>query len=418
MNYIESNNIAIVACPGGEFFADLTIEHLKGLYKDKFYERVEELSGHYNVDGKELIRDFNFYTDLLSNKMSENKNIDDFRSPQFKIKARFTYFMNGEFKTEILESIRGKNIFIFQDVENHQEIVMNGGKNKVALSVNDHLMQLIVTIDAVRHAGAGSITLVLPVYPYSRQHKKKGREGLTASLLGHLFENLGVKQIITLDIHSREIENCFDSTRLENLHASYQIICKLAESIDLTENSKEQFVVVSPDSGAVDRNKFYSSGLKKPLAMIYKERDYSVVTQNAKNSNIVSINLLGDVKGKNVLLADDMLGSGGTLLKAMEFLSEKGAKKVIAAVSLPFFNGNAIKDFDEAYEKGYFYKIIGTNAVFHTELKNKKWYDEADVSKLFAEVIYQLHENLSVGSLLDNRDVIENLLKNSKNINK
>lgn len=418
MNYIESNNLAIIACPGGDFFADLTIKHLELLYAKKFNNRTEKLSKRYNVTKEELIKDFNFYSDLFSGKMSANKNIEKFHLPKFKIDARFTYFLNGEFKTEILESIRGKNVFIFQDVENHQEVPVNDGKNKVVCSVNDHLMSLIVTIDAVRHAGAASITLVLPVYPYSRQHKKKGREGLTASLLGHLYENLGVEQIITLDIHSREIENCFASARLENLHASYQIMRELTKIVDLTENSEEDLVVVSPDSGAVDRNKFYSSGLKKPLAMIYKERDYSVVTQNAKQSNIVSIKLLGDVDGKNVFLADDMLGSGGTLLKAMEFLSEKGAKKVIAAVSLPFFTGNAIQLFDEAYEKGYFYRVIGTNAVYHNELKQKEWYIETDVSILFAQAITRLHENLSVGSLLDNRDIIENLLKNSKSAKK
>lgn len=414
MNYMESNNLAIVACPGGNYFADLTIKHLEILYAKKFYKRTEKLSKRYNVTKEQLIKDFNFYSDLFSGKMSANRNIEKFHRPKFKVDARFTYFLNGEFKTEILESIRGKNVFIFQDVENHEEVTVNDGNMKASFSVNDHLMSLIVTIDAVRHAGAGSITLVLPVYPYSRQHKKKGREGLTASLLGNLYENLGVEQIITLDIHSREIENCFSNTRLENLHASYQIMRELTKIVDLSDDDNDGLVVVSPDSGAVDRNKFYSSGLKKPLAMLYKERDYSVVTQSGKDTNIVSIKLLGDVQGKNVFLADDMLGSGGTLLKAMKFLSENGAKKVIAAVSLPFFTGNAVQLFDEAYEKGHFYRVIGTNAVFHNELKHKEWYIETDVSTLFAQAITRLHENLSVGNLLDNREIIERLLKNSK----
>ena len=147
--------------------------------------------------------------------------------------------------------------------------------------------------------------------------------------------------------------------------------------------------------------------------MIYKERDYSIVTQNAKQSNIVSINLLGDVAGKNAFLADDMLGTGGTLLKGMEFLKSKGAKKVIAAVSLPFFTGNAIQLFDEAYKNGLFYRVIGTNAVYHTELKEKEWYIETDVSGLFAQVIARLHGNLSLSGLLDNRSIIEKLLKNA-----
>jgi ribose-phosphate pyrophosphokinase len=145
--------------------------------------------------------------------------------------------------------------------------------------------------------------------------------------------------------------------------------------------------------------------------MIYKERDYSQVTQNAKATNIVSIKLLGDVKGKVAFLADDMLGTGGTLLKAMEFLKEQGAKKVIAAISLPFFNGNAIAQFNEAYEKGLFYRIIGTNAVYHEELLKYEWYINSNVSGLFANVIIRIHHNQSLSDLLDNRSIIEKLVK-------
>ena len=170
-------------------------------------------------------------------------------------------------------------------------------------------------------------------------------------------------------------------------------------------------VVVSPDTGAIDRNKFYASGLKLPLAMIYKERDYSVVTQNAHETNIKSVKLLGDVKGKVAFLADDMLGTGGTLLKAMSFLKENGATKVIAAISLPFFTGNAIELFDDAYKQGLFYRIIGTNAVYHEELLKKEWYISTDVSGLFANVITRIHHNQSIGDLLDNRTIIEKIVK-------
>jgi len=274
-------------------------------------------------------------------------------------------------------------------------------------------MGLLVTIDAVRQAGARQITLVLPVYPYSRQHKKKGREGLTAALLGHIYESMEVKRIITLDLHSREIINAFSHTHCENLHASYQIIRELAKIVDLTGGT-EDLVVVSPDTGAIDRNKFYATGLKKPLAMIYKERDYSIITQDAHNTNIKSIKLLGDVKGKVAFLADDMLGTGGTLLKAMTFLHEQGATKVIAAISLPFFTGNAIQLFDEAYKQGLFYRIIGTNAVYHEELLKREWYISTNVSGLFANVITRLHHEQSLSDLLDNRTIIDKLIKCEK----
>lgn len=412
MPYSEPTNLAIVACPGGESFADEVIVHLRHMYKHRFNLKRDVISKRYQMDKDALIRDINFANDLQTSDLVVRGSIDKYRSPEFKTNVEFTYFMNGEFKTEIKSCIRGKDVYIFQDVENHQVLSLNGGKNKMALSVNDHLVSLLVTIDAVRQAGADKITLVVPVYPYSRQHKKKGREGLTASLLGHIYENMGVSRIITLDIHSREIENAFSSAHIENLHASYQIIRELTKLVDLTGNT-EDLVVVSPDTGAVDRNKFYATGLKKPLAMIYKERDYSQVTQNATETNIKSVKLLGDVHGKVAFLADDMLGTGGTLLKAMEFLKEQGATKVIAAISLPFFTGNAIEQFKEAYKKGYFYRIIGTNAVYHEELLNCEWYISTSVSGLFANIIARLHNNQSLSDLLDNRGIIDKLVKSN-----
>ncbi|MBU3850001.1 MAG: ribose-phosphate diphosphokinase [Candidatus Treponema excrementipullorum] len=410
MPYSEPTNLAVVACPGGESFADEVITHLHHMYKHRFNSKTDVLSNRYQITKDQVVKYTNFLNDMKTTDLCVRGNTEKYRVPNFKVDTEFTYFMNGEFKTEIKECIRGKDVYIFQDVENHQPLKLNGGKNTQVLSVNDHVMSMLVTIDAVRQAGAKDITLVLPVYPYSRQHKKKGREGLTASLLGHIYENMGVTRIITLDLHSREIVNAFASTHIENLHASYQIIRELAKLVDLT-NKTEDLIVVSPDTGAIDRNKFYATGLKTPLAMIYKERDYSMVTQNAKDTNIKSIKLLGDVRSKVAFLADDMLGTGGTLLKAMEFLKEQGATKVIAAISLPFFTGNAIEQFNEAYKNGLFYRIIGTNAVYHEELLKHEWYINTNVSGLFANVITRLHNNQSLSDLLDNRTIIERLVK-------
>jgi ribose-phosphate pyrophosphokinase len=316
-------------------------------------------------------------------------------------------FPNGEIKAEIQESIRGKDVYIVQDMENHFPVNFNDGALKKALSVNDHLMTLLVTVDAAKQAGADQVTVVIPVYPYSRQHRKKGREGVTASRLGHIMESLGVNRIITLDIHSREIGNAFNFMRLENLHASYQIIRQLSK---IAEIQQGDFVVVSPDTGAVDRNKFYATAFKKPLALLYKERDYSRVTKDALENNIAVIKLLGDVRDKTVFMADDMLGTGGTLLKAMQALKDQGAGKVICAISLPLFSGKAIDYFDDAYRAGLFYRIVGTNAVYQEELLTREWYISVNITKLFAQTISRLHQGQSLSSLLDNREIIEKLL--------
>lgn len=411
MPYSEPTNLGVIACPGGAVFADEVIAHLRHMYKHRFTLKNDVISKRYNLEKDKLVQDINFRNDLITSDLVVRGATDKYRPPVFKINTQFTWFANGEIKAELLDCVRGKDIYIFQDAENHEPIPMNGGKNLVTFSVNDHVMTLLVTIDSVQQAGAKSITLVLPAFPYSRQHKKKSREGLTAALLCHVYEMKKVTRVITLDIHSREIVNAFNTTYLDNLHASYQIIRELAKVVNLSGPNKEDLVVVSPDTGAIDRNKFYATGLKVPLAMIYKERDYSVVTQDAKNTNIKSIKLLGDVKGKVAFLADDMLGTGGTLLKAMGFLHDLGATKVIAAISLPFFTGNAVELFDHAYKDGLFYRIIGTNAVYHPELKDKEWFISTNVTGLFANVITRIHHDQSLSDLLDNRTIIDKLIK-------
>lgn len=408
MPYSDPTDLKVIACPACKSFCATVVRHLQLIYKHRFTLKLNALENLYKLNKNDLIRQINLGNDIASEGLSLNQNIEQYRAPTFMVDTTFTYFANGEFKTEINETIRGKDIYIFQDVENHEVIPLNNGKNNLSLSVNDNLMCLLVTIDAVRQSGARSITLVVPAFPYSRQHKKKGREGLTASMLSHMYELMGVRRVITLDIHSREIINAFGSTNLENLHASYQIIRELSKLVDF---KADNLVIVSPDTGAIDRNKFYASGLKLPLAMIYKERDYSIVTQNAKSTNIKAVKLLGDVKDKIAFLADDMLGTGGTLLKAMSFLRDNGATKVICAISLPFFTGGAIEQFDEAYKNGLFYRIIGTNAVYHEELLKREWYICADVAGLFAQVITRIHHNQSIGDLLDNRTIIEKIVK-------
>jgi ribose-phosphate pyrophosphokinase len=407
MNYSTPANLALIACPGGEVFADAVISHLKKGYCRSFERSVSELAVRYGLDPVFAAKQINFINDVYDPAPHLPGEVGRFRLPHFKVPTRFSLFPNGEIKAELMESVRGKDVYLVQDVENRYPVNFNDGETKQPCSINDHLMTLFVAVDAIKQAGADQITLVLPTYPYSRQHKKKGREGMTASRVGKIFEVLGVNRIITLDIHSREIGNSFNYMRLENLHPSYQIIRTLSRLPDVLN---DDFVVVSPDTGAVDRNKFYAAALKKPLALLYKERDYSRVSKDALENNIAEIKLLGDVHGKTVFIVDDILGTGGTLLKAMQFLKDQGAGRVIAAIGLPLFSGGAIRYFDRAYADGLFYRLIGTNAVYHESLLEREWYINVNITKLFAQTIIRLHQGLSLSSLLDNRDIIEKLL--------
>jgi ribose-phosphate pyrophosphokinase len=406
MKYFNPANLAIIACPGGDIFADEVIEHLRHKYRHSRIHTEEDLSKRYNISVEQAALQIDLINRIVVRGTSSQSGNGSNNDKPFKIPVKFTIFPNGEIKSEIEESIRGKDVYIFQDVENHYPVKFSGGVVN-NLSINDHLMTIFVTVDAVRQAGAERITLVIPNYPYSRQHKAKGREGLTASRIGKIFESLGVNHIITLDIHSRDIINAFNKMRLENLHASYQIIQTL---MNMDGILSDDFVVVSPDTGAVDRNKFYASALKRPLALLYKERDYSKLSKDASQSNISQIRLLGSVKDKTVFMADDILGTGGTLIKGMKLLMENGARRIICAISLPLFSGSAISHFDEAYRDGLFYRIIGTNAVYQEEVVKREWYVNVNISKLFAHVISRLHQNQSVSSLLDNAAIINRLL--------
>jgi len=405
MKYFNPANLAIIACPGGDVFANEVIGHLRQKYSHSRRHTVEELSRHYGITAEQAALYIDINAIVVRGTASQNGTGKSTDKP-FKVSVKFTRFPNGEIKSEIEESIRGKDVYIFQDVENHYPVKFSDGDVN-NLSINDHLMTIFVTVDAARQAGAERITLVIPNYPYARQHKSKSREGLTASRIGKIFENLGVNHIITLDIHSRDIINALDKMRLENLHASYQIIQTLLKMDGILN---DDFVVVSPDTGAVDRNKFYASSLKKPLALLYKERDYSKLSKDASHSNISQIRLLGNVQDKTVFMADDILGTGGTLIKGMKLLKENGARRIICAISLPLFSGSAIAHFDEAYKEGLFYRIIGTNAVYQEEVVGREWYVSVSISRLFAHVISRLHQNQSVSSLLDNARIINRLL--------
>jgi ribose-phosphate pyrophosphokinase len=409
LKYFNPANLVVIACPGCEVFADEVIVHLKKLYRHNNKKVSEDLARRYNIDPGKVVEHISFINEIVSTGFHDSSKKDTYHIPKFKIPVNFVLFPNGEMKAEIQESIRGKDAYIFQDVENHYPVSFSGGEEKKTLSVNDHLMALLVTIDAAKHAGARNITVVIPSYPYARQHKAKSREGLAAGRIGQMFEGLGVNSVITLDIHSRDIMNAFTRIRLENLHASYQIIRALS-GMDGILN--DDFVVVSPDTGAVDRNKFFASALKKPLALLYKERDYSKFTKDALQTNISQIRLLGNVEDKTVFMADDILGTGGTLIKGMGILKEHGARRIICSISLPLFSGNSLSYFDKAYSEGLFYRIIGTNAVYQEEVRKREWYINVDISKLFAQVISRLHQNHSISSLLDNRGIIKSLLGN------
>ncbi len=277
-------------------------------------------------------------------------------------------------------------MYVFQDIQNP---VMRNGKK---YSVYDNVGALKAAIDAAWRSDPDHITVVLPVFPYARQDKQKGREGISASTISREIEDLNVNQVLTLDVHNEAIAGFFRKAKFENLRASKNIINYVKKNIKL-----ENMVVMSPDAGGAPRAEYYAKMLNADLAIGYKRRDYSSA------NNIKNIDILGDVKQKNVLVIDDIIDTAGTLVKLLESSKSRGAEKIYAACSLPLFNGKAVERIKNAYKEGIVDGVIGTNVVYHSDefKKDNLWYHEVSVSGYFAEVITNLNQRKSISKLLE-----------------
>ncbi len=317
-------------------------------------------------------------------------------------------FSNGEGKVVINETIRGKDVYVLCDVGNYScTYKMFGIENH--MSPDDHLQDIKRTLSAM--AGkARRITLIMPLLYASRQHRRKARESLDCALALQEFERLGVKDIITFDAHDPTIQNAIPHISFENLHPSYKIIKALIENEHLSNISPENTIVISPDTGAMDRALYYSSNLGVDLGIFYKRRDHSKIV-DGKNP-IVQHDYLGrDVNGANVIIVDDMIASGQSVIDICEELKKRGANKIFIAVTFALFTDGG-EGFTRYYEEGYFDRVYATNLTYvPDEIKESEWFETVDMSGFLANVIDTLNHDLSIEPLLDSTKLITKLLK-------
>jgi len=290
-------------------------------------------------------------------------------------------FANGEIKAVINDNIRGADVYIVQAADDPQS----------DKSINDNLMALFTAVNAAYQSDANSVTIISPQFPYSRQERKKARESLTAKQIASFMEISGADRVITLDIHAEAIQGFFNRAKLEDLHASNTLIKYFTSKF-----STDNLVVAAADIGGAEKARYYSGRLHTDMAIVDKARDYS------RQSVIESMRLVGNVAGKDVLMPDDMIGTGGTMVNAARLLKKHDAKNIYVACSMPFFNPPAIDIITEAYENGEIACVMGTDAVFWGEefVKNTPWYDEVSIAPLFAQVIYNINTKRSVSELL------------------
>ena len=326
----------------------------------------------------------------------------------YLIKASFPRFGTGEGKCVINQTVRGFDIFILCDAFNYGvEYKMYG--RYVPMSPDDHFANLKRAISAI--AGkARRITVIMPMLYEGRQHRRSSRESLDCSdMLRELCLSLGVDNIITFDAHDARVQNAIPQKGFENVQPVYQMIKAMCKNISDLKLDNDHMMVVSPDEGGMSRCIYFSSVLGLELGMFYKRRDYSVIIDG--RNPIIAHEFLGDnVEGKDVIIIDDMISSGDSMIEVATKLKELKANRIYICASFGLFC-NGLDSFDKAYKDGLISKVFTTNLIYSTpELLSREWYVSVDMSKYCSYIIDTLNHDESISHLLDPKDRINKIL--------
>lgn len=325
----------------------------------------------------------------------------------YLIDASCPRFGSGEGKGIFKESVRGKDLFILVDVCNYSiTYKVNGFENH--MSPDDHYQDLKRIISAAT-GKARRITVIMPYLYEGRQHKRSGRESLDCATALEELYSMGVNDIVTFDAHDPRVSNAAPLSGFDNFSAYYQFLKTMLEGEEDLIIDKEHTVVISPDEGALDRAVYFASVLGVDAGMFYKRRDYTRIV-NGKNP-IVAHEFLGDnIDGKDVIIVDDIISSGESMLDTARQINAMNAKRIFILATFGQFT-NGLEAFDEAYEKCIFDKIITTNLAYSTpELKKRPYYLEADVSKFIAQIIDFMNHDLSIANVITSTEKIHEVV--------
>ena len=349
-------------------------------------------------------------------KQSEHKNsiaFSGYERDTYIINTGFPRFGTGEGKGTLSESVRGYDIFIVADMFNHGLTYQMYGKT-VPMSPDEHYANLKRAISAIG-GKARRITVIMPMLYEGRQHKRSSRESLDCAIaLQELCLNMGVDNIITFDAHDPRVQNAIPLKGFENVQPVYQMIKALVNHVDNLHFDNDHMMVISPDEGGMGRCIYYSTVLGVELGMFYKRRDYSRIVDG--RNPIVAHEFLGsNVAGKDMVIVDDMISSGDSILEVAAELKELKANRIFLCSTFGLFT-NGMEKFDKAYEQGVFDYLLTTNLVYQTpELLSRPYYTSCDLSKYLAYIIDTLNHDESISHLLNPLDRINRFLaKNNK----
>ncbi len=358
--------------------------------------------------GKEIDKYMVIYRNYINNdRVKNDPAFHGYIEESYLAKVECPRFGSGEGKAVFNESVRGKDVFILVDVCNHSITYrLNGYENH--MSPDDHFQDLKRVISACQ-GKAHRINVIMPFLYEGRQHKRSGRESLDCAHALTELRDMGVSNLITFDAHDPRVANATPLSGFDNFTTPYQFIKALLHEEDDLIIDKDHLLVISPDEGALDRAIYFATVLGVDTGMFYKRRDYSTIV-NGKNP-IVAHEFLGDnIEGKDIIIMDDMISSGGSMLDTAKQLKDMKARRVYICTTFGLFT-DGLDAFDEAYEKGYFDKVITTNLNYlPPEIYEKPYFIKADMSKFITSLIDFMNHDVSLTNAIDTTEKIQNFI--------
>lgn len=342
----------------------------------------------------------------------ESLAFSGYQRDSYLIKTKVPRFGSGEAKGVILESVRGNDLYILVDVANYSlTYSLSGHENR--MSPDDHYQDLKRIIAAVG-GKARRITVIMPFLYESRQHKRTARESLDCALALQELVRMGVDNIITFDAHDPRVQNAIPLNGFETVQPAYQFIKGLLKNVSDLCIDSDHMMVVSPDEGGMSRAIYIANVLGLDMGMFYKRRDYTQIVDG--RNPIVAHEFLGtSVEGKDIIVIDDMISSGESVLEVAAELKQRKAGRIFICATFGLFT-NGLAKFDQAYDKGLFDQILTTNLIYQTpDLLHRPYYIDCDMSKYIAYIIDTLNHDASISDLLNPSDRIQALLNRYQN---
>ena len=332
-------------------------------------------------------------------------------SDTFLLSCSCPRFGSGEGKGIIYETVRGCDLFILTDVTN-SSLTYSLNQEKVVMSPDDHYQDLKRIIEAT-NGKAKRINVIIPFLYEGRQHRRSMRESLDCAIMLQELVSMGVSSIITFDAHDPRMQNAIPFNPFDSFMPTYQFLKALVGSVPDLSFDQDHMMVISPDEGATERCFYLANVLGLGMGVFYKRRDYSKVV-NGKNP-IIAHEFLGEtVQDKDVLIIDDIISSGESIMDVSKQLHRRGAKRVFICTTFGLFS-EGLEKFDALYEAGVISKVVTTNLNYRSEaLLSREWYLEADMSEYLAHIIYSLHNDLSIRDLQEPTEKINELMRDKK----